>query len=120
MGTCAVAVGAIAVVLGCGKWRVIVGNATKSSLHTTAHRLIITRAHQHTLHTNQHPPPPTQARGKAAAAQQEQLRALSADEALKSSNQQLQEEVAELQQQLDAATALQRSTQVCVGVGVGV
>lgn len=53
-----------------------------------------------------------QARSKAAAEQQEQLRQLATDDALKAANQQLQEQVEQLQEQLDAATALQRSTQV--------
>lgn len=53
-----------------------------------------------------------QARNKAAAEQHEQLRQLPADDALKASHQQLQEEVSKLQEQLDAATALQRATQV--------
>jgi hypothetical protein len=56
-----------------------------------------------------------QARNQAAAEQQEQLRQLPGDEALRSSNQQLQEQLAELQDQLWAATALQRATQVGVG-----
>lgn len=53
-----------------------------------------------------------QARSKAAAEQQEQLRQLATDDALKAANQHLQEQVEQLQEQLDAATALQRSTQV--------
>lgn len=53
-----------------------------------------------------------QDRSRASAERQEALRQLSTDEALKTANQQLQEEVTELQEQLDAATALQRSTQV--------
>lgn len=56
-----------------------------------------------------------QARNQAAAEQQEQLRQLPGDEALRSSNQQLQEQLAQLQDQLGAATALQRATQVGVG-----
>lgn len=51
-----------------------------------------------------------EARGKAAAEQQEQLRQLSPDEALTAANQQLQEQVAQLQDQLKLATALQRQT----------
>lgn len=53
-----------------------------------------------------------QARDQAAAEYQEQLRQLSTDEALKASNQQLQEQLAGLQDQLGAATALQRSNKV--------
>lgn len=53
-----------------------------------------------------------QARGKAAAEQQEQLRQLSPDNALTAANQQLQEQVAQLQDQIKLATALQRQTNV--------
>jgi len=53
-----------------------------------------------------------QDRSRTSAERQEALRQLSTDQALTTANQQLQEEVTELQEQLDAATALQRSTQV--------
>jgi hypothetical protein len=60
-----------------------------------------------------------EARNAAAAVQHEQMRALSADEALKGANQQLHEEVVTLQEQLDAANALHRSAQVRAGCGWG-
>jgi E3 ubiquitin-protein ligase BRE1 len=52
-----------------------------------------------------------QARNAAAGEELARLRALAPDAALQQANEQLQRQVVELQQQLDAAQALQRSTQ---------